>query len=215
MTLTLLSGPAVEPLSTAEVKDHLRLDGTLEDAYLGALVTAARQACETYISRALITQTWKWTLDQWPSQHGDGGWWANNWWDGVRDGAITQLSAAKRTLDLPRGPLQSVTSVTVLDDEGSETTLATSSYIVAPGLDGRLALRAGQVWPSPTAALGGIEITFVAGFGDSWNDVPATLRHGMLLLVAHLYDNREAVAEQDRLPQTVLGLWRPWRQQRI
>ena len=207
MTLSLVSGPAVEPVSIAEVKDHLRLDGLHEDAYVGALVTAARQVCETYTARSLVTQTWKQVLDQWPVQAGDG-----PWWDGVREGAVDTIAPVKRTLDLPRGPLQAINTIRVFDDDGAGVVIDPSVYIVAPGLDGRVALRAGQVWPLATAPIGAIEIEFTAGFGDSWNDVPAALRHGILILVAHLYEAREAYAEQDRLPQSVLSLWRPWRQ---
>ena len=207
MTLTLIAGPAVEPVSTAEAKDHLRLDGGHEEAYLGSLITAARQACETYTGRSLISQDWSYVLDRWPGQEGHG-----PWWDGVREGVIDTLAPVKRTLDLPRGPLQSVTSMTIFDPDRVGTVIDPSVYIVAPGLDGRVALRAGQVWPLATAPVGAINIRFKAGFGDSWNDVPAALRHGILVLVAHLYEGREAYAEQDRLPQSVLSLWRPWRQ---
>ena len=43
MTLTLLSGPAEEPVSLAEARAHLKLDATEEDALLTALLTAARR----------------------------------------------------------------------------------------------------------------------------------------------------------------------------
>ena len=210
MTLTLVNGPAVEPVSPAEAKDHLRLDSGIEDAYLGALITAARQACETFTGRSLVTQSWKLTLDRWPQNYDH-----DVWWDGTRQGSFDLVASVKRTLDVPRGPLQSVTSLTVFGSDGDSTLIDPSVYIVAPGLDGRIALKAGQVWPLVTAPVGAVEIVFVAGFGASWNDVPAALRHGMLLLAAQLYENREAFAEQDRLPNAVLSLWRPWRKVRL
>lgn len=210
MNLTRTADPAVEPLSTAELKDHLRLDGVEEDALLGALITSARQACETYTRRSLVTQIWKLSLDGWPVRGG-----REPWWDGTREGSLDQMVETARTLALPRGPLQSITSVTVTDADGSRTVVDTSVYTASTGLNGRLALRAGQAWPSATAAVDAVEIVYVTGFGDSWNDVPASLRHGLLILAAHLYEHREVFPDGDStmasLPAPVMGLWRPWR----
>ncbi|MFN3232933.1 MAG: hypothetical protein ACE363_12365 [Alphaproteobacteria bacterium] len=212
MDLTRTIDPAVEPLSTAEVKDHLRLDGVEEDAPLGALVTSARQACETYTRRSMITQTWRLRLDSWPGKHmGDA------WWDGTREGSLDAVFERARTLALPRGPMQSITSVTVTDADANQMVIASNGYTASTGLNGRLALRSGQAWPSATAPVDAIEIIYVTGFGDSWNDVPASLRHGMMVLVAHLYEHREVFPEGGEgglaaLPAPVVGLWRPWRQ---
>ena len=51
MKCMLLAGPAMEPVLLAEMKAHLRLDGTAEDDLLGALIAAARVAVETEIRR--------------------------------------------------------------------------------------------------------------------------------------------------------------------
>ena len=47
--------PAVEPISLDEAKDHLRIDGDVEDALLGRLIKAARQRIEQTTSRAMIS----------------------------------------------------------------------------------------------------------------------------------------------------------------
>lgn len=49
----ILSG---EPITPAEAKLHLRVDGTAEDALITALISAARQRCEGELKRALIPQ---------------------------------------------------------------------------------------------------------------------------------------------------------------
>lgn len=66
MTSYLLAGPATEPLTLAEAKAWLRLDGDDEDALVGALIASARLHVESVTSRALIAQIWRLLLDDWP-----------------------------------------------------------------------------------------------------------------------------------------------------
>ncbi|NDC98941.1 MAG: phage gp6-like head-tail connector protein [Betaproteobacteria bacterium] len=58
--------PATEPLSLDEVKEHLRIDSSAEDALLQMYMEAAREICEHHTARALITQTWETTFDRFP-----------------------------------------------------------------------------------------------------------------------------------------------------
>lgn len=50
--------PAEEPVTLAEAKAHLRVSGTDEDAYIDALVKAARGRAESLTRRQLITATY-------------------------------------------------------------------------------------------------------------------------------------------------------------
>lgn len=179
--LLIQDGPAVEPLTLAEAKAHLRLDGVEEQALVSACIVAARQACESYTGLSLISQTWQLYLDRWPM------------------GAVS----------LPRPPVQTVTEVAVLDAAGGRMVLEPERYVLdrAAG-PARLMRRGALSWPQPGRTLGGIEITYRAGFGDSWNDVPAALRQGMLLAVGHFFERREGEAG---LPPAIAALWQPYR----
>lgn len=183
--LLVQEGPAVEPLTLAEAKAHLRLDGAEEDAVVSACIVAARQACESYTGLSLITQSWQLYLDRWPL------------------GAVL----------LPRPPVQAVTEVAVLDAAGGRQVLEPERYLLdrAAG-PARLMRRGPWSWPQPGRPLGGIEITYRAGFGDSWNHVPAALRQGMLLTVAHFFERREGEAG---LPPAIAALWQPYRVMRL
>ena len=158
--------PAAEPVSVIEAKEHLRVDIGDDDTLIEALITAAREYVEQGSRRALVTQTWRLNLDQFP---------------------------AGPEIELPRPPLQSVTSVTYRDSDGTTNTLSSSIYEVdTDSTPGRIRLAYGEDWPSDTLAeTNPVRITFVAGYGDA-DDVPRRWKQAILLLVGHWYENREA-----------------------
>lgn len=94
MDAIILDGPAVEPVTLAEAKAFLRLDGTDEDDLVGALITAARLTVERAARITLIRQTWRVTLTRWP---------------------------AARVLRLPIAPVSAVVAARVVDASGTAT----------------------------------------------------------------------------------------------
>ena len=117
-------------------------------------------------------------------------------------------------IELPRPPLQSVTSLTVYDDADAASVVAASTYFVDSDREpGRIVLRSGKTWPTVGRVAGGVEVVYVAGYGAA-TGVPQTIRQGILLLTAHLYENREAVSAEPgaaELPLCVAALWQPYR----
>jgi len=169
MALTLVTGPEREPVSMVEARDRCRVDTDVEDAYINTLITVARRTVEFIRNEALVTQTWNLLLDTWPE--GD-------------------------TLRIPNPPLQSVSSITYKDTDGDESTFAAAKYIVdTDKVPGAVVLAHGESWPGtalyPTSP---ITVQFVAGYGDTANDVPEEVRQAMLLMIGHWYENREEVA---------------------
>lgn len=166
MAVKLITPPASEPVSVSEAKLHLRVDGADEDTLISGLITAARQYVEDYTQRALITQTWRLLLDEFPN--GD-------------------------TIHVPLPPLQSVNSVTYYDEDGALQTLPTTDYHVDPeSAQGRVVLTDGKCWPTTQTRPNAVTIEFVAGYGDAAS-VPQAIKQAILLLVAHWYEHREAV----------------------
>jgi len=168
MNLTLITPPAREPITLEEARNHLRVDLDDDDPYIQGLIQAAREMAEAFTWRALITQTWELALDAWPE--GD-------------------------TIELPRPPLQSVDSIIYTDSDGNANTMPASDYIVdTRSVPGRIVLAPGASWPSeslrPASA---IVVRFVAGYGKEPRDVPRAIRHAMLLLIGHWYEQREQV----------------------
>ena len=184
LALSLVTAPTVEPLSTADAKLHLKIDGAGEDAYVDALVKAARQLCEEYQQRRLITQTWDWKLDEWP----------------------TALCGGRRELSVPYPPLASVTSITYLDADGATQTWAAASYQVdSTSEPGRIQPAYNETWPTiRSSILHPITIRYVAGYGASAASVPATTIQGLRKLLSHWHVNREPMGS---VPDEVLALW--------
>ena len=168
MGLVQITAPAVEPVSLAEIKLHLRIepDVSAEDDLLSSLIKAARLHAERVTGKALVTQTWKLVLDSFPS------------WE----------------IEFPKPPLQSITSIVYLDSNGDSQTLSAAAYrVVATSEPGIVEPAYGEVWPSTYGVTGGIAITFVCGMGLA-AAVPDDIKAAIKLMVGHWYRNREEVS---------------------
>lgn len=57
-----------------------------------------------------------------------------------------------------------------------------------------------------------VAVTYTAGIAATWDQVPAPLAQGVVLLVAHLFGGRDGASAP---PAAVSALWRPWRRLRL
>jgi len=67
MQLILLTPPEAEPVETDDLKLALKIDSDDYDLVLPGLIAAARQVAEQEIGRALVAQTWRAELEDWPA----------------------------------------------------------------------------------------------------------------------------------------------------
>ena len=167
MAIIVDTAPTVEPLSTAAAKRHLNVTSSDHDTLIDEYVTAARDIFQDVTHRALLTQTIEYSFECWPSG---------------------------RVLELPRPPLQSVTSVTYTDTDGNSQTLATTEYAVdTRAVVGRIVLGKDKTWPSLDEIANAVIVKYVAGYGDAATDVPHTILQAIRFLVAQFYEIREPV----------------------
>jgi len=158
--------PSIEPVSLAMAKLHCKIDLNDDDTLISALITTARQWCESRLSQQFITATRKLYLD------------------GLSHYEIT----------LPYSPIQAVSSITYVDSGGTTQTWSSSLYDVdSHTRPGRIRPKWGEVWPSTRYQMNAIAITYTCGYGATAESVPAAIRQAMLLLIAHWYENREAI----------------------
>lgn len=178
--------PAAEPLTLSEVLMHLREDAGVADAYLGALITVAREACEERTERSLVTTPWRLTLDAFPE-----------------------------AIELRRGPVIQVQSVKFIGPAGNELTLDPADYLLDSVSDpGYLVPAPNRAWPETMERINAVTVEYTAGYGATGASVPAPLRHWMLLVIGDLYANRNQSAERPAIPQdfaaALIAPYRVW-----
>jgi len=172
------TAPATEPVTLAEAKAHLRVDHSDEDDQIEALIQSAREWVEDHIERPIITQT--------------------------ITGATDRFS---RRMEL-KPNLQSITAIRYIDTDGAEQTLDASVYALDDyALIGAVYLAPNQEWPSTRGEPFDVQVDFVAGYGEA-ADVPAKIKQAILLLIGHLYANREAttISGVEEMPLSVDSL---------
>ena len=187
MTPTLITGPAMEPLSLLEAKSWLRVDASDEDVLIQSLITSARLAVEAATNRLLISQQWRVSLDAWP--------------DGL-------------SLALPLTPVSSVSRIRILDVNGVATDVPTDLYSLDGNID-RARLLLGANMPTPGQTFSGIWIDLVVGYGDAAS-VPEPFRLAIRGLVAFWFANRgDADPPTARWPASVVQALAPYRIRRL
>lgn len=188
-TLIVVTPPACEPVSLSEAKAHLRVDGGDEDAYIGSLITVARERLEQETRRAFIRQRVRTT--------------------------IQGVSCASAPVELPRPRVMDDAIVLEYRDKDdawqSSATFSTlrdrePAYLWVTGSPSDVAAP-----QSPQDAVW--RATYWVGYGVLPSDVPAPIRHGILFLVAHLFENRNpATAESVKeIPLTLAWMMNPYR----
>lgn len=162
-----ITAPASEPITLAEVKAHLRIDGSDEDGYLTALITAARERLENETRRSFLRQQWRATIHA------------------VAEGCAIELPRPRLILDdsspflleykNASGDWVGVTGLEI--DESREPAHLWLNEIPSDLSSDRRRWR----------------VTYWSGYGATAADVPQPIRHAIMLLVAHLFERREVV----------------------
>lgn len=183
--LALISPPEGDVITLAEAKMHLHEESDDYNDLIAALISAAQAMVEgpNGIGRALLTQTWRLNMDRWPH-------WP--YWPSAR-------------IDLHLSPVQSVSSIKYIDQSGVEQTLDAAAYKVnVEASPAHVERGYNHSWPPARRETASIKVEFIAGYGDTADAVPPAIKEAMLLIIGHLYQNREATA-QSTLAEMPLG----------
>lgn len=183
--LRVVTKPTVEPVTLAEAKAHCRVDATADDAYIATLIQTAREWVESYLDRQLIHTELEMSLEEFPE--------------------------SDEEIDLPRPPMATAAGKTAVAVTYTLSTQATASLasntfrIDRHATPGRIYPLYGQNWPADRLDdENAILVRWWAGYGPSGTDVPAPIRHAILMLVGHWYDgSRQAAVSTGAVPQDV------------
>ena len=187
MSLLLTTPPAVEPVSLAEAKAHLRVTHADDDTTISTLIVSARRRIEARTGLRLITQGWSQFMDCWP---------------------------ADEVVELRLNPVTTVVDVIVHGDADTPATIDPAHYFLdATSNPPRVVFRQGRNPSPPGRRAKGIEIRVTAGFGLA-AAVPQEIKQAVLLLVADQFAHRGDDATRT-MPPAVLDLINPWRVMRL
>lgn len=172
-SLVRVTAPSASPISLAEAKAQMRVEGNDDDIVIQRLIDSAVAFVDAQgvLGFAMITQTW----GQW-------------------------LSPNPGTVQLSLGPVQSVSAVKYYDVDGVLQTATLSDFNVF-GTPNRITVspKSGKAWPVTQTRDDAIKIEYVIGYGATSASVPQTVRHALMMLVAHWYENRETSSEKQML----------------
>jgi uncharacterized phiE125 gp8 family phage protein len=207
MGIRTVTEPTVEPITLANLRLHLGIEpyevdssgngDHPHDAMIMAMLTAARSHAEEFTGRSIALKTYEATFDAFP--------------DGDAE------------LELPHPPLVSIEAVRYVDAAGDLQTLATDRYTSdrTDPTAGWLLCEASSTWPGAATVANAVRVEYRAGYqvpepdssAEDADTLPGSIRAALLLMVGHLYENREAVANRQvlELPLGVETLLRPYR----
>jgi len=179
-------------LTVAEVKEYCYADavGTEDDSLFESLELGARNLCEEFLGRPLLTST------------------AVFWYNYAKVVELNQCS--KRVLELPLGKLQSIGAINTYKIDTTEVVVDTDNYETSVTSNQFASVYFSEdilVNNDDPRVLDTMKITVTAGFGDTTTSVPDTIKIGMKALCAYWYEYRE---NQESIPSNVKALWSPY-----
>lgn len=150
-----------EVLTLADIKTHLRLDGSDYDSILTPLIKTSRQIGEKITGRDFIEKEWKTYLDEFPVSNCIG-------------------------IELRKSKLKSITSVQYYDENNALQTLSASDYYTTEEADySALFIKCDKSFPQTYCRKQAVIITFRTDYPN----FPQDLKQAMLSACSYLFEN--------------------------
>lgn len=191
--ITETVAPAVEPVSLAEMKAHVREDYSDNDTILVTMIKAARVFIEKQYQLSLVQRTYR-----------------------------ADVEGFAQRFRLPRPPLSSIASIKYYTNDSPQvlTTLDADFYRADLGR-GEIYIDASSTTiPSVATRHDAVQISYVAGYEPSTDspqdlaaNVPEAIKSALKLQAADLFENRETHSQLRMVElDTTKMLLAPWRE---
>lgn len=194
MMLVEETAPELAALPIAQLRAYLRLGSGFElatspdeDAALAGFVRAAIAAIEARTDKVLLTRSFLLRLTAWREDEGQ---------------------------PLPLAPVSDIHEVVLELADGQQKPIDPAHWQLKADMH-RPALLPKSAYLPPVPSGAAVRIRFQAGFGASWEQVPADLAQAVLMLAAHYYEDRGQPNSASALPFGVSALIERWRLVRI
>jgi uncharacterized phiE125 gp8 family phage protein len=159
MSARLITPPVEMAVTLDAARDAARVNGNDLDEMIEIQVRAITEDAEHLTGRAFITQTWRVTLNGFPS-----------------------------AIRLPAPPVSAVSSVKYWDVDGVEQTLDLSDYMVdAVSEPGLIVPAPGRAWPSTASRINAVTVDVVCGYGPTDATTPASVKAYILAKVQEFF----------------------------
>jgi len=183
--LQITTPPTSYPVSLTDAKEHLRVDGTADDAYITSLIFGACQTVGNDLGMTLAPTTYR--------QYCLGGF---------------QAPVLLETYPVSGAGLQ----VVYFDAAGAQQTVDPNDYELVTWTDPQkihfLTTPPAVITKPSTVPY----IEFRAGYEP--DEIPSQIRQAVLFLIAHWYDRREPVAEKLNRPVPLAYEFLVWKYRR-
>lgn len=177
MTVRVVTPPAFEPITVAELKDHLRIGSalTMDDVLLAALIRSVRGYAEGYMQRSLVERTLELTLCNFPY-----------------------------VIEIPYPPLRSVTHIKYVDSDGVLQTVDSATYQIDAYREPGLIKPAYQeTWPTDvrTSDFNAVQVRYVSGYASgspsdqasATEAIPEEIKQWLKIRAATLYQETDQI----------------------
>ena len=136
-SVQVVTAPTQEPVSLQEAKNHLRVDGSHDDALIQLCISSARIMFEKSCEISIAPQTLKLVLDAFPE-----------------------------TIYLPYGPVNEITEIEYTDTDITNQTVDdwNEDLISSPA---RITPVQDAVWPQTASSINSVRITYTTGWAPS------------------------------------------------
>jgi uncharacterized phiE125 gp8 family phage protein len=182
MGIKLVTAQTDWVLELPEVKGHLRITDTDEDAFIQELIYAVQAKVEEECDLGLNTATYDLKLDEFPDDE----------------------------IEIWMWPVASISSVKYIDENGTEQEVSSANYKTElTSKPARIKPYDGFAWPGIKYTYpGAVTVRFITGF-TSPAVVPGDLKQAMYLMIADWYDNREDKGRRfQRISERILDKYR-------
>ena len=161
--------PPLIAIPLVDVKEHLKISHSLDDAVITSMIESATQMAENFTNTSFMKRVYEITID------------LNN----------PNFMNNGNEIALPRNPIDGINYVKLVISSGEEEFIPASSYRISANRE-KVEFKTNMVFANRSVNNFGnrVKIEYIAGKLQDAKNMPTDVRQAILLLVTDLYEGR-------------------------